>query len=120
MTADQDWGATHSKTLDTALPFQGKRDTPVPWELAKGYGKIAETIIDRAQREGRFVHASPQLIELLTKLDLDLHIPLALYDAVAELLVWIYCMEVEHESDAGTFQVSRSHAQETKPGETPD
>lgn len=66
-----------------------------PTVVAKGRGLIAEEIISRAHEHGIFVHESPELVALLSQVDLDGHIPPQLYIAVAELLAWIYQVERE-------------------------
>lgn len=64
-----------------------------PKVVAKGRGLIAEEIIARAREHGIYVHESPELVTLLSQIDLDDHIPPALYVAVAELLAWLYQVE---------------------------
>jgi flagellar biosynthesis protein len=64
-----------------------------PKVVAKGRGLIAEEIIARAREHGVFVHESPELVTLLSQVDLDDHIPPSLYIAVAELLAWLYQVE---------------------------
>jgi len=64
-----------------------------PKVVAKGRGLVAQEIIARAKEHGVFVHESPELVTLLSQVDLDDHIPPALYIAVAELLAWLYRME---------------------------
>jgi flagellar biosynthesis protein len=64
-----------------------------PTVVAKGRGLIADEIISRAKAHGVFVHESPELVSLLTQVNLDDHIPPALYVAVAELLAWLYQLE---------------------------
>jgi flagellar biosynthesis protein len=54
---------------------------------------IAEEIIARAREHGIFVHESPELVALLSQVNLDGQIPSQLYVAVAELLAWIYQVE---------------------------
>lgn len=66
-----------------------------PTVVAKGRGLIAEEIIARAREHGIFVHESPELVALLSRVDLDGQIPPQLYVAVAELLAWIYQVERE-------------------------
>jgi|TARA_R100001143_G_scaffold33377_1_gene31877 flagellar biosynthesis protein len=61
--------------------------------VAKGYGSLAENIIKTAQEHGLYVHESPELVGLLMQVDLDQHIPPKLYQAVAELLAWLYALE---------------------------
>lgn len=66
-----------------------------PRVVAKGKGVIAEQIISRAREHGVYVHESPELVALLSQVDLDEHIPPQLYMAVAELLAWLYRLEKE-------------------------
>lgn len=74
-----------------ALRYEGSDGAPQV--VAKGRGLVAEEIIRRAREAGIFVHESPELTSLLMQVDLDRHIPPALYTAVAELLAWIYRVE---------------------------
>lgn len=71
-----------------ALAYQ--TGDPAPRVVAKGRGLIAEEIINRAREHGVFVHESRELVALLMQVDLDRHIPPALYRVVAELLAWLY------------------------------
>lgn len=64
-----------------------------PQVVAKGRGLLAQEIIARARENGIFVHESRELVALLMQVDLDSHIPPALYRAVAELLAWLYHLE---------------------------
>jgi flagellar biosynthesis protein len=64
-----------------------------PKVIAKGRGLIADEIIARAKEHGIYVHESPELVALLANVDLDDHIPPALYIAIAELLAWLYQVE---------------------------
>jgi len=49
----------------------------------------------RAKEAGLYVHESPEMVSLLMQVDLDAHIPPALYQAVAQLLSWVYRLENE-------------------------
>ncbi len=64
-----------------------------PRIIAKGQGLIAEQIIARARDHEIFVHESKELVNLLMQVDLDDHIPPALYMTIAEILAWLYQME---------------------------
>jgi len=66
-----------------------------PRVVAKGRGAIADAILQRARENGVYVHESRELLSLLMQVDLDRHIPVNLYRAVAELLAWL------HRVDAG-------------------
>lgn len=69
-----------------------------PRVVAKGKGIIAEQIIAKAKEHEVFVHESRELLALLMQVDLDDHIPPALYQAIAEILAWLY--RLEHGEDA--------------------
>lgn len=64
-----------------------------PKVVAKGKGLIAEQIIEKAKDNGVFVHESRELVSLLMDVDLDQQIPSSLYQAIAELLAWVYRLE---------------------------
>lgn len=82
---------TSARSLAVALKYApGDR---APKVVAKGRGLIADEIIARAKEHGVFVHESPELVTLLSQVDIDDHIPPALYIAVAELLAWLYRVE---------------------------
>lgn len=74
-----------------ALAYQS--NDIAPKVVAKGRGLIAEQIIARAKEHGVFIHESKELVALLTQVELDDHIPPALYRTVAELLAWIHWIE---------------------------
>ena len=61
-----------------------------PKVLAKGQGLIAERIIELAQQHGIHVHSDPDLVEVLSKIEIDQEIPKELYRAVAEVLAFVY------------------------------
>lgn len=71
-----------------ALAYGSGEDAPRV--VARGYGLMAERIIEEARRHGVFVHDAPELVDLLMQLDLDQRIPLSLYQAIAELLAWVH------------------------------
>lgn len=66
-----------------------------PRVVAKGNGLVAEQIIALAKEHKVFVHESKELMQMLMQVDLDQHIPPALYLAIAEILAWLYRMEEE-------------------------
>ena len=76
-----------------AIALAYRQTDAAPRVVAKGKGLIAEEIIARAREHGVYVHESPELVALLTQVDIDEHIPPQLYLAVAELLAWLYQLE---------------------------
>jgi flagellar biosynthesis protein len=76
-----------------AIALAYRQTDAAPRVVAKGKGLVAEEIIAKAKEHGVFVHESPELVALLTQVDIDEHIPPQLYMAVAELLAWLYRIE---------------------------
>jgi flagellar biosynthesis protein len=66
----------------------GESEAPVV--VAKGRGKVAEAILDKAKENGVPVQEDAALVEVLSKLDLDEQIPTELYQLVAEVLTYVY------------------------------
>jgi len=60
---------------------------------AKGQDELAERIIEEARQHGAYVAADPQLLALLSRLDLDAEIPPELFTAVAVILSWVYWLK---------------------------
>lgn len=69
----------------------GRRTTPVI--SAKGQDDLAQKIVEEAQKHGVYVTEDPQLLALLSRLDLDAEIPPDLYTAVAVILSWVYWLK---------------------------
>jgi flagellar biosynthesis protein len=61
-----------------------------PKVTAKGSGQVAEKIIEIAKAHGVPIKDDPDLVEVLSKLDIDTEIPPSVYVAVAELLAFVY------------------------------
>ncbi|MFP6557597.1 EscU/YscU/HrcU family type III secretion system export apparatus switch protein [Paraburkholderia sp. B3] len=92
----------HRKTA-AALAYDTPTAEGVPRVVAKGYGIVADMIVQRAKEAGLYVHQSPEMVSLLMQVDLDAKIPPRLYQAVAELLAWLHQLEaVQPEKAAGS------------------
>jgi flagellar biosynthesis protein len=50
-------------------------------------------MLEEARKEGVFVSEDPQLLALLSRLDVDEEIPQELYTAVAVVLSWVYWLK---------------------------
>lgn len=91
---------TMNKTPPTsavALRYDPTADN-APRVVAKGYGHIADAIIQTAKEHDLYVHESKELVGLLMQIDLDQHIPSELYLVIAELLAWLYALESDDPS----------------------
>ena len=69
----------------------GMRKTPVI--SAKGQDDLAQKIIEEALKHGVYVAQDPQLLALLSRVDLDAEIPAEMYTAVAVILSWVYWLK---------------------------
>ena len=72
-----------------ALAYDPEKDR-VPTVVAKGRGRVAEAIIDRAQSHGVAVVSDPITLEALRFLDVGQEIPPRVYHMVAEVLAFVY------------------------------
>jgi len=78
-----------------------------PRVVAKGSGITAEAIISLATESGIYVHQSPELVNLLMQVDLDNEIPPELYQAVAEILAWLYSLDQSMSASQENGSTSR-------------
>lgn len=74
-----------------ALKYDMGKDR-APRVTAKGKGYLAEKIIEVAQEHGVPLYEDRELSQVLEALDLDTEIPNELFQAVAEVLAFIYRM----------------------------
>ena len=74
-----------------ALQYQPKLDN-APKVIAKGKGQVAEKIIEIAREHNIYIQNDPDLIEVLSQLDLNQEIPPDLYIVIAELLAFVYSL----------------------------
>ncbi|HEY1058340.1 MAG TPA: EscU/YscU/HrcU family type III secretion system export apparatus switch protein [Limnobacter sp.] len=86
-------GTKDTLTAQQAVALAYLENSGAPKVVAKGKGLIAEHIIQKAKESGVFVHESRELVSLLMNIDLDQQIPPGLYQAIAELLAWVYQVE---------------------------
>ncbi len=77
-----------------ALKYEVHKDN-APRVIAKGERLTAERIIELAREKGIFIHEDPELVILLSKVDVGTEIPEILYRAVAEVLAFVYRMNQE-------------------------
>lgn len=79
------------RQLAVALRYLREKD-PAPRVVAKGSGHLAEKILALAREHGIPVHPDADLAEVLVQLDLGKVIPEELYQALAEILAYLYRM----------------------------
>ena len=78
-----------------ALKYQPGTDR-APKVTARGKGKLAKKIIDVAKEHDIYIHEDPDLIEILSALDINEEIPPDLYVVIAELLAFVYSLNKIH------------------------
>lgn len=79
------------RQVAVALRYLREKD-PAPRVIAKGRGELAEKILALAREHGIPVHPDADLAEVLVQLDLGKVIPEELYQALAEILAYLYRM----------------------------
>lgn len=67
-----------------------KNSNNAPKITAKGKGETANNIIKIAQDNKIPIKKDEDLVELLSKIDIDKEIPTSMYKAVAEIFAFIY------------------------------
>lgn len=79
--------------VKSAVALEYDPNEEAPKIIATGKGILAEKIIKRAKEEGVPVHQDSKLAGTLSKLEIGDMIPPELYEAVAEVLVFVDAME---------------------------
>jgi len=82
---------TEKGSLAVALHYE-KQDGGAPRVVASGRGAIGEKIVATAQAHGVPVENNPGLAAALADVEIGEEIPLELYKAVAEVLIFILRM----------------------------
>lgn len=77
------------KKAAIAVHYEKEKDT-APKVVAKGKGVVADKIIELARKNDIPLYEDPDLIEVLSKLDLGQEIPAEMYKLIAEVLVYVY------------------------------
>lgn len=72
-----------------ALKYDREEDS-APKVVASGKGDIANNIIKLAREHDIFIKKDADLVELLSKIELNKEVPPMLYKAVAEVFSFIY------------------------------
>ncbi len=81
------------KPLRKAVALKYKPESNnAPKITAKGTGAVAEKIIEIAKKFDIPIKDDPDLVEVLSRLDIEEEIPPAVYVAVAELLAFVYSL----------------------------
>ncbi len=87
------------KKLQKAVALSYKKEQGAPLVVASGQGAMAEKILSTASEAGVEVVADPDLVELLAGIPLGMEIPAELYQAVAEVLAFVYRVNNKYKDD---------------------
>ncbi|MBD3754403.1 MAG: EscU/YscU/HrcU family type III secretion system export apparatus switch protein [Gammaproteobacteria bacterium] len=79
--------ATLADKIAVSLQYDGES---APVVTAKGSGHIAEQILELAREHNIPIQQDPELVSLLSQVELNQEIPQILYEAVAQVLVFAY------------------------------
>jgi flagellar biosynthesis protein len=80
---------TKDRQQAVALRYKPENDR-APKLVAKGQGYLAEKILELARQHHIPVREDKNLLQILSRLDLNQEIPAEVYKAVAEILAFIY------------------------------
>jgi len=87
------------KRRAVALKYDHDKGT-APKIVSKGRGLVAEQIIELAREHDIHIHESPELVEVLIRLELGEEIPESLYRAIAEVIAFAYGLKSEQSSNS--------------------
>lgn len=88
------------KPVDKAVALlYDKEQGDAPRIVASGRGVLAEKIVETARAAGVYIMEDPDLVELLAKLPVGDDIPPELYQAVAEILAFVYQVNGRYRAD---------------------
>ena len=88
---DETRDGTSRPRVAAALRYRAGMSAPVV--TAKGRGPVADEILRRGGEHGVAIHVSNNLAAMLMQVDIDRAIPPQLFEAVAQLLAWLYQLE---------------------------
>lgn len=91
-----------AKKSAVALKYDQKGQR-APLVVAKGMGEIAEQIIKLADEHDVHIHESPELLEVLIRLELGDEIPESLYRAIAEVIAFAYSLKQDSNALVNEF-----------------
>lgn len=78
-----------SLPMAAAVKYDSMKDA-APRVTASGQGVVAEKIIELAKKHDVPIKHDPNLVQILSRLDINEQIPVELYRAVAEILAFVY------------------------------
>ncbi len=77
-----------------------KSRSDAPQVVAKGKGAVAAKIIETARDAGVYVMEDPDLLELMAQVPVGDEVPADLYQAVAEVLAFVYQVNGRYKNES--------------------
>ena len=84
-----------SRAIALRYDRQSASGGTAPEVVAKGRGVVAGRILELAHEHGVPVREDADLVELLSHCQMGDEIPVDVYSAVAQLLTWLYRLDVQ-------------------------
>lgn len=82
------------ENVKKAVALSYNSDDDAPKVIAKGEGLVAENIVKKAMESDLPIYEDKDLVDNLIQVDIDNSIPVELYEAVAEILLYIHRLDV--------------------------
>lgn len=89
------------KTTNKAVALSYNPNDIAPKVIAKGKGVTADKIIEKGIKEDITIYKDEDLVENLIGLEINEEIPEELYNAVAEIIFYIYNLDMQRGKDYG-------------------
>ncbi len=84
-----------NKKEDKAVALSYEPSESVPKVVAKGEGIVARNIIEKGKEEDIVIYEDKNLVDSLIGLDINDKIPEELYEVVAEIIFYVYNLNIE-------------------------
>ncbi len=85
----------NKKNINKAVALSYDSKEIAPKVIAKGEGIIARNIIEKGIEENIAIYEDRNLVESLIGLEINDEIPVELYEAVAEIIFYIYNLDID-------------------------
>ncbi|MCR4316458.1 MAG: EscU/YscU/HrcU family type III secretion system export apparatus switch protein [Planctomycetes bacterium] len=88
-----------ARQLAVALEFVAEFDN-APRVIARGFGRVAQQIIEKAQESNIEIVRDKDLALALSRIEINIEIPPELYEAVAQVLSYVYTINEKQRKKA--------------------
>ena len=87
--------------IDKAVALSYSADDRAPKVIAKGLGHVAKNIVQRGEKENIAIYQDPNLVNTLVGLEVNEEIPAELYEVVAEIIFYVYNLDMQRGKSNG-------------------